>query len=477
MSTMEPIQSGLRLRVLEGGSHEAVLALERSVISLGRSTPDTVSSPAYLTFPEPTVSRLHAVLTWEAGVKTFLLHHRSQTNLTIVNNVPIEGPQLLKVGDQIILGRLVMVVEADRAGVATSTETAKPDLALNAQTEGSDRTYSAPVRGQAVLLSLVNDRSTAQVCEPGECQEVRLPGKSPSSLRFHLDSASLSWTVEPVRDEQPLAQRCSSGKAGAILRVPMRFGHPLGFTEADVILHQGYRIWLGSPEACPDSGNTLGHETQGADGQRRPTPKVTLKFLNGPWQEGVIAMPAVGVAALTLGPGELGFHHPFPWASTPRCEVILQDGKARLRAIEVADDQFLEVDGDLVFVGESVPLFAGSRISLGDAEFLWQDGSEYLFESFVLRSGSEIYPVRKAIIRVGTAAHCEVRLSGPGLPPIVGTIDFTGGGLPVYRHHDISAPVRVDGEEASTGLSVPLSEGSILELKPGLQLKLETHQP
>ena len=475
MSTMEPIQSGLRLRVLEGGSHEEVLVLERSVISLGRSTPDTVSSPAYLAFPEPTVSRLHAVLTWEAGVKTFLLHHRSQTNLTIVNNVPIEGPQLLKVGDQIILGRLIMVVEADQAGAVSVREPAKPELALNAQIEGSDRTFSAPVRGQVVVLSFVNDRSTAQVSEPVEWQEVRLPGKSPSSFRFHLDSTSSGSTVEPVKAEQPLALRSSSGKAGAVLWVPMRFGHPLGFTETDVVLHQGYRIWLGDPEACPESGNTLGHETQGADGERRPTPKVTLKFLTGPWQEGVIRMPAVGVATLALGPGELGFRHPFPWASTPRCEIVLQDGKARLRAVEVADDQFLEVDGDLVFVGESVPLFGGSRISLGEAEFLWQDGSEQLFENFVLRQDSQTYPIRKAIVRIGTAAHCEVMLSGPGLPPFVGAIDFTGG-KPVYRHHDISAPIRVDGEEASTGLSVPLSEGSVLELKPGVLLYLETHQ-
>lgn len=475
MSTMEPIRSGLRLRVLEGGTHSETLRLERSVISLGRSTPDTVSSPSYLTFPEPTVSRLHAVMTWETGVKAYLLHHRSQTNPTIVNNAPINAPCLLKAGDQIILGRLSMVVENDRAEPSAPLASPRPEVALNAQMEGSERTFSAPLKHQVVVLSFINERATAQVSEPSGWQEVRLPGRTGSGLRFQLDLGSTACTVEPVQADQVSALRSSGGRGGAVLRVPLRFEQALALADSDVLLHQGYRIWMGFPESCPEAGNTLGHETQGAEGERPPTPKVTLKFLNGAWQDGAITLPAVGIGTLLLGPGDIGFQHHFPWRSVPRCEIVLQNGQARLRALEVDDDQFLEVDGDLVFVGESVPLMGGSRISLGEAELLWLDGSERNYQRYSLKTEAQSFPVRKAVVRIGTAAHCEIMLSNPELPPVIGSVDFTRQ-TPVYRHLDISAPVRVDGGEASIGLSVELSPGASIELRPGVHLRLEARE-
>lgn len=475
MSTMEPIQSGLRLRVLEGGTHSETLRLERSVISLGRSTPDTVASPSYLTFPEPTVSRLHAVMTWESGVRSYLLHHRSQTNPTIINNVAIGAPQLLKVGDQIILGRLIMTVEPDVVETAPVAVPVQPEFAINAQTEGAERTFSAPLKSQVLELAFASDRTPSSRGEKADFQEVRLPARTRSGLRFQFDSALVECTVEPTQEQQPSAVRSSVGRAGAVLTVPLRYGHAQSMLSSDVVIHQGYRIWLGSSSACPDSGTTLGHETQDRDGQREPTPKVTLKFLNGPWQDATITLPASGIATLPLGPGDIGFPHRFPLSSVPRCEIVLQNATARLRALEVNDEQFLEVDGDLVFGGESVPLLGGSRISLGEAEFLWLDGSERRYQRYSLKHGSQRLPIRKAVVRIGTAAHCEIMLSDVKLPPVIGAIDFTGPN-PVYRHLDISGPVRVDKDETSVGLSATLSTGSVLELRPEVHLVLEEQQ-
>lgn len=496
MSTMEPIRSGLKLRVLEGGYHTEFHRLERALISIGRSTPETVSSASYLTFPEPTVSRLHAVMTWESGAKAYLLHHRSQTNPTVLNNAVISGPSLLKAGDRITLGRLVLLVEADTEAalpakpnslpipVAAASETTmaptsapRRDLSLNARFEGGDRTFSAPVKERVISLIFANDRSTA-IVGPGQggegWQEIRLPSNVASALRFELDPASGRCAVEVGHAEQAPAVRVSSGRLGSELQVPLRPGQSLPFLESDVILHQGFRIWVGDPEHPPDSGATLSQKPtgDGVDTGRR----MRLHFLNGPWKEATISVVAEGNSTLRVGPGDIGFRHPFPLARSPLCEITVQSGTARLRAVEVSDDQFLEVDGDLVFASESVPLIAGSRLLVGDAEFLWTDGNEGLYTLFRLTDGSALYPIRKASVRLGTAAHCEILLPGRELPPVIGRISFESG-APVYHHTDLSAPIRVDEQEASVGLSVPLHVGSQLELMPGRVLTLEQPDP
>ena len=486
MSNIEPILSGLRFRVLEGETHSELLKLERNVVSLGRSTPDTVSSPSYLTFPEPTVSRLHAVLTWEAGAKAFLLHHRSQTNPTIVNNVAISGPQLLKDGDRIILGRLVILVEAEEAEEPVpQEETEAPseavaqvpvssELAINAQSDETERTFSAPVKEKTIVLSFLNERSTASVspAQPGT-QEVKLPGRSASGLRFEALPDTGGFSVEPVQSEQPPAFRSSLGRGGALLRVPLRPGHPLELVTSDIVLHQEYRIWLGSPDLSPESA--VAHETHGADGERGPSPKAVLKFLNGVWEDATVTLQIAGGVTLGVGPGDLGFAHSSPLSGVPRCEISLASGVARLRAVEILDDQFLEVDGDLVLVGESVSLVGGSRFALGEAEFLWLDGTQRHYERYQLVFEDQRFPMRKSLVRIGTAAHCEVVLDRREIPPVVGSIDFSSG-EPVYRQIDISASVGIDGEETSTGLSVPLKSGSCLELRPGIVLRLETRE-
>lgn len=493
MSSMEPVRSGLRLRVLEGGYHSQHHPLERALISIGRSTPETVASASYLTFPEPTVSRLHAVLTWEAGARAYLLHHRSQTNPTVLNSAVLNGPVLLKAGDRITLGRLVLLVEADQEPSAPSTPPAPAalpasasgghtlfsapqpapapvvELCLNARQEGGERTFSAPVKAALVALHFSNERATAAVAGGGSqegWQEVRLPGASASSLRFQLDPAAASFRVEVGTGEQAPAYRVSPGRGAGELRVPLRSGQSLPLLESDVLLHQGYLIWLGLPDQVPEIGQSSAGEESSAE-----TPALQLQFLNGAWRDAVITLPAER-ASQRLGPGDIGFAHPFPSSDAPQAEITVQAGAARLRASEVPDDQYLEVDGDLVFAGESVPLVGGSRLCLGDAEFLWKDGSEAHFARYRLRDGEKTYPIRKASVRLGTAAHCEIILPYRELPPVIGRLTFEKG-VPHYLHTDLSATVRVDGEELSPGLSVPLRPGSGLELRPGLLIQLE----
>ncbi len=473
MNTVEPIQTGLRLKVLDGAYHQEYLGLERNLVSLGRSTPETPSSAVYLTFPEPTVSRLHAVLTWEAGVKAFLLHHRSQTNPTLLNNKAITGPELLKAGDTVTLGRLVLLVEADSINSAAPTQTT-PAITLNAKTDDGDRTFNVPLQSNRISVVFGPERSTTAMTSPSDNQEVQeIKFSAPVATNFQLqltsdDEENIALGSPPT--EAPILR--VSRTLGMELHLPLKENAAVPILYSDLLLHQKYRLWLGNENNEPGRA-TLSEKPGPPESHANHTPHLILKFLNGPWRDTQVTIPATGSYHLPLGPGITPFRHPFPFPQTPSCSITVADGFARLRVSKVDDDQFVEVDGDLVFESEAVTLVSGSRIQLGDAEFLWTDPTVHaVYTSFCLSHGETVYPIRKSTVRIGTAAHCEVMLNDRALPPVLGRIDFGPRG-PVYHHLNIAAPIRVDSEEISAGLSTELKGGSSLELSPGFELKFK----
>lgn len=473
MNTVEPILTGLRLKVIDGAFHQEHLALERSLISLGRSTPESPSSAAYLTFPEPTVSRLHAVLTWEAGVKAFLLHHRSQTNPTLLNNTAITGPELLKAGDTVTLGRLVLLVEADSTSSATAAP-ATPAITLNAKTDMGDRTFNVPLQSSRISVVFGPDRSTTPITPPPggqEVQEIRFPAPVPTNFQLQLTAEDEENIAQGSPPEEAPVLRVSRA-LGMELHLPLKENTAVPILYSDLLLHQRYRLWLGNENSEPGRA-TLSEKPGPPDSQSDLVPHLILRFLNGPWCDTEVTIPAAGSYHLPLGPGFTPFRHPFPFPHTPSCSITVADGFARLRVSKVDDDQFIEVDGDLVFESEAVTLVSGSRILLGDAEFLWTDPTVHaVYTAFCLTHEQSVFPIRKSTVRIGTAAHCEVMLSDRSLPPVLGRIDFGPAG-PVYHHLNIAAPIRVDSHEISAGLSTELKNGSNLELSPSFKLKFQ----
>lgn len=469
MSTVEPIRSGVRLRVLEGATHNDVFRLERALVSIGRSTPETPASPCYLTFPEPTVSRLHAVLTWESGAQAYLLHHRSQTNPTVLNTTIMNGPTLLKIGDRITLGRLVLVLEADDSSSSLTTPAphSLPALCLHARQSETQRIFSAPVREAILAVHFIPERATAAVPAAGDrpgWQEIRLPARSGATLHLAIDPSTETCRVELLGEGADGATRISLHRLGHRLEVPLRAGQQLHLLPDDLLLHQGYQLWLGHESRPPRA-------LEGLEADRYH-PLGRLHWRNGPWQGALLTLLPQGLPQ-RLGSGDLGFGHPSPWGATPSAELSWQAGRANLRALEVSDDQILEVDGDLVFASESVSLVGGSRVLLGEAEFLWSDGSESVYSSYQLHSDQAVYAIQKAVVRLGTAAHCEVKLPYRELAPVLGRLEFFPDGRAHYVHQDLAAPVRIDGNEVSVGLSVPVASGSLLELSSQRTLTLQ----
>jgi pSer/pThr/pTyr-binding forkhead associated (FHA) protein len=106
---------GFQLRIVEGQNAGQVLPLTEKSILMGRATTMGETAPGFLFFYEATVSRQHAELRWDDKKKGYLLHQRSQTNKTLVDNHPVDPktPRLLAVGSKIQMGLLILALESD----------------------------------------------------------------------------------------------------------------------------------------------------------------------------------------------------------------------------------------------------------------------------------------------------------------------------------------------------------------------------
>jgi pSer/pThr/pTyr-binding forkhead associated (FHA) protein len=88
--------------------------LQSDTTVLGRSCRSDVH------IPEPGISRCHAELVWEQS--GLILLHRSATNSTSINGVPVSSRQLVKSGDEILLAdQVVLRLELQAEGIEEAT--------------------------------------------------------------------------------------------------------------------------------------------------------------------------------------------------------------------------------------------------------------------------------------------------------------------------------------------------------------------
>lgn len=92
------------LKGLQGQYENQELELPREVIWLGRAVIGTPNTSTHIFFEDGAVSRVHGALAWVEEFSSYVIHHRSQTNPTFLNDVPVGEPQLVKSGDIISFG-------------------------------------------------------------------------------------------------------------------------------------------------------------------------------------------------------------------------------------------------------------------------------------------------------------------------------------------------------------------------------------
>lgn len=118
--------SGLQLRVMSGERErrDRVIRLDGKELKLGRAAKGQRPGPGELLFKEPTVSRVHARLSWKQQKGGFQLVHASKTNPTLVNGRPTKKI-LLAPGDKVQLGMLILQLEDAPGGRTSSASRAK----------------------------------------------------------------------------------------------------------------------------------------------------------------------------------------------------------------------------------------------------------------------------------------------------------------------------------------------------------------
>lgn len=470
MTSNNTIETGLCLRVLEGAHQVVYHPLTRETISIGRAVPDAPYSDSYLTFPEPTLSRLHAVLTWEANARSFLVHHRSQTNPTLLNGLNLTGPQVLKPGDTLTLGRLVVMVEKSKVEVPQEVEApTQAEVTLSLIVEREKNSAHLPLKSDR--LQLVFSSSITTVGGPDPNGQCNIPAAIENTLDLSVDLEAQTALVK-TENESIEVLRKTELSVGTLC-VPLTPQNPLKLTLRDSLVHQGYQISLSldDPGSAVDANRddpTIGIKTLQAPDQRP-----YLKFTNGVWAGATLMITKKGSSVFDLGDGATTFALPVTFATAPLVRVTVKNEKARLRVLKMGNDQTIEVDGRLLYTGESAPLESGSQIRLAGHSFSWiVPRLHSLYRQLRIVGSEGAYAINKASVRLGTAPHCELRLDSPRLAPVTGTLRFDDQGF-YYEHHNITMPARVDGVETSSGLRTPVKVGSQLELVPELTFTLK----
>lgn len=114
--------SGLQLRIIDGQKErrDRVIRLDGKELALGRASQGQRPEAGELLFKEPTVSRVHATLTWKPLKGGFQLVHKSKTNPTLVNGKPTKKI-LLAPGDRVQMGLLILEIEEVPGGRSSAT--------------------------------------------------------------------------------------------------------------------------------------------------------------------------------------------------------------------------------------------------------------------------------------------------------------------------------------------------------------------
>jgi pSer/pThr/pTyr-binding forkhead associated (FHA) protein len=119
--------SGANLVVLQGAQAGTSFPLPRTPVILGREEGVGIS------VRDPEMSRRHGRISWQEG--SFVVEDLGSTNGTILNGVPITGPQRLRPGDTIGMGQTLFEFQwqAAAAPVQPKPAQAMPPQAAPAQ--------------------------------------------------------------------------------------------------------------------------------------------------------------------------------------------------------------------------------------------------------------------------------------------------------------------------------------------------------
>lgn len=118
--------SGFQLQIIEGPEVGRVIHLRAPLIIVGRArADDDQDSPGWVLLRDASVSRQHGNLRWDEDARCYVFLHRSGTNLSWLNEEPVqEAP--LKPGDVLRIGPVHLKVEEANPAEAPAPKAAAP---------------------------------------------------------------------------------------------------------------------------------------------------------------------------------------------------------------------------------------------------------------------------------------------------------------------------------------------------------------
>lgn len=224
---MSHFSCGLQIRVVEGADRGRTFPLDSREVTIGRARNPGDRAPGWVLLNDPMISRIHADLVWDEEQKAYKLLHRSETNPTEVNGVPAAESPLLKIGDQIKLGKTVLDmqsadfrfggVEPERIGAIHAARragvmpTVNKDLAFRdpkreneqeGNTTSGSRKIALSTRPK-MYLEVLNGKQQGQKL-PLTGFKIQVGGSTPEVM----PDARSWWDQDVILDDSSLPFRC-----------------------------------------------------------------------------------------------------------------------------------------------------------------------------------------------------------------------------------------------------------------------------
>jgi len=471
----EAFESGLELVILEGGGKDQHFHLNRTRITLGRLDPNETPGVGTLAVPDPTVSRVHAVLEWDPKRNRYLLVHRSRTNHTVLNGKVMEEPTYVHVGDRIKMGslvaelRLITKAQAVKAAVtSTAAESVASEfhlLVLNGPDGGALhplnksrlllREPGGPdqplpeiaVRGLgAVQATLILQDGQFHITTPENAERSTLLDSFPGIVRQRQPGSDLGAVLSPnaVLVAGQVALVIASAGQVAEMRAHLLEGaqvHPL----QGGLFREGDRLW------------NMGEQH-------------VLKVISGPQKGTHLWLDLPLQKPITIGRNGSGALLELPDRGAAAAEIFQGPNGLELRNTDA--EIGLGHNWDEVTPGEEAPVVSGDRFRLGRTviryEFL---PVQALAETLALRFAGEELPLQREVNLVGYSPASDLRINDRRLGPTHGRLLVRPPEV-VYQHRQGGTSVRIGDVEVRAGEERALPMDVPVQLAEGIEVTL-----
>ena len=513
--TRESFDPGLQLIIVDGNDKGALFCLASRRIQLGRKDPAFPDEGASrISFPESTVSGLHASLEWDDKRNRYLLTHHSRTNHTLVDGKVVSSPVYIHVGSKIKLGTLLLqvkltpqAVKAEPAPMALPNQVGAASLAASGQR--SDKGSNAPpvpaspgfaalvLNGAdaASIFPVIHDSQLLQEHGAGPSNEpifsIRGLGKCRALLHWkppqvHVTCGEIG--ERPVLIDNPLA---------GVVRQRL-VGPELGchFSEESVLLFNNIALTIvPAQETAKFRERLLAGET-------------VNRMQGGLFREGdrIWNRGEQHLFRIVAGPFK-GMHL---WIEPRRYETPIRFGRLGQGAlVELTDRGAATIE--ILYKGENfvlhnadpevavafnmeellplqqAQLCSGDRFRLGRTVVRY----EYLpiqarIDTYSIQYERHELPLMREQNWLGNSPQVDLRIEDQRLGPMHGRI-VVGESSLRYQHRQPGTVAKVNGKELRAGEEMGLRVDTTVELLPGLSFRvvrrsaaaqpLETAQP